>query len=133
MRCTVKPAAFSVASRNLSAPPSAGVTERQRSRSRAMATGSADIGCRPSIPQQLVNAGFGTRALVHALDDDRAIKSGPAALAGKTAGHNHRIGRHFALRDLSGGAVDDAGGSAEIDAHGKHRATGQITQGEVPA
>ena len=41
-RCTVKPAPLSIVSRKLSAPPSAGVTDGQRSRSRAMATGSAE-------------------------------------------------------------------------------------------
>src|ERR1700690_682147 len=107
MRCTVKPAAFRVPSSNLSAPPSAGVTERQRSRSRAMATGSADMtGVRLSIPQQLVDAGLGTGALVHALADDRALAPGPAVFAGHGAGHHHGIGRHFALRDLSALAID---------------------------
>ena len=41
MRCTVKPAPFSTRFENASAPPSAGVTDGQRIRSRAMATGSA--------------------------------------------------------------------------------------------
>src|SRR3954464_838179 len=43
MRCTVKPAPLSVVSRKLSAPPSTGVTDGQRSKSRAMATGSAGL------------------------------------------------------------------------------------------
>src|ERR1035438_636691 len=100
MRCTVKPAAFRVPSRNLSAPPSAGVTERQRSRSRAMATGSADMtGVRLSIPQQLVDAGLGARALVDALDDDGAREAGAAVLARQRARHDHRVSRHFALQN----------------------------------
>src|SRR5450759_2205271 len=122
MRCTVKPAVFRVPSRNLSAPPSAGVTERQRSRSRAMATGSADMtDVRLSIPQQLVDAGLGAGALVHALDDDRAIEPGAAALARQRAGHHHRISRHLALRHLAALAIDDLGRDAEIDAHGEPR------------
>src|SRR5450759_3607335 len=77
---------------------------------------------RLSISQQLVDAGLGARALVHALDDDRAIEAGAAALAGQRAGHHHRISRHLALRHVAALAVDDAGGGAEIDAHGEHRA-----------
>ena len=38
------------------------------------------------------------------------------------ARHHHRIGRHFALMDGAGLAVDDAGRRAEIDAHREHRA-----------
>src|ERR1700688_625920 len=118
MRCTVKPAAFKVPSRNLSAPPSSGVTERQRNRSRAMASGSAVICSPPSIPQQLVDAGLGTRALVHALDDDGAVETRSAAPARQRAGHHDGIGRHLALRHISGFAIDDPGRDTEINAHG---------------
>src|SRR6185437_6397212 len=127
MRCTVKPAAFKVLSRNLSAPPSAGVTERQRSRSRAMAMGSAVMCAPPLIPQQLVDAGLGARALVDALDDDRAIKTRTEVAAGhRIARHrsrdNHRVGRYFAVMNLAGRTIDDLGRHPEIDAHAEHRA-----------
>src|SRR5215471_3097585 len=113
MRCTVKPAALSVFSMKASAPPSAGVTEGQRSRSRAMIAGSADIdGVRLSVPQQFIDAGLGARAFVDALDDDGAIKPRAAAFAGQRARHDDRIGRHLALRDGASLAVDDAGRSA---------------------
>src|SRR5664279_3138616 len=108
MRCTLKPAAFNVPSRNLSAPPSAGVTDGQRSRSRARASGSADmISVRLSIPQQFVDAGLRPRALVHALDDDRAVKPGAAILVRQRARHNDRISRHLALQHLAARAIDD--------------------------
>src|ERR1019366_8820105 len=114
MRCTVKPAAFRMPSRNLSAPPTAGVTERQRSRSRAMASGSADMTrVRLSIPQQLVDAGLRPRALADALDAHRTVEPGAAALAGHGAGHHHGIGRHFALQNLAACAIDDLGRGAE--------------------
>src|SRR5512137_232319 len=100
MRCTVKPASFSVFSRNASAPPSAGVTDGQRSKSRAMATGSADTAMAPLVPQQFVDTGLGTGAFVDALDDNSAIQAGAAALSGQRTRHNHGIGGHFALRDL---------------------------------
>src|SRR5512143_1548293 len=117
MRCTVKPAPFSVFSRNVSAPLSAGVTDGQRSKSRAMATGSADTGMAPLGPQQFVDAGFGTGAFIDTLDNNSTIQAGAAALSGQRAGHNHGIGRYFALRDLSALAVNDAGRSAKINAH----------------
>src|SRR5258708_5786575 len=108
--------------RNEIAPPSAGVAEGQRSRSRAMATGSADTVIAPLVPQQFVDAGLGSRAFVHALDDDGAIEPGAAALAGQRPGYHNGIRWDFALRDRAGLAVDDARGSAEIDAHRQHRA-----------
>src|SRR5208283_1421908 len=128
MRCTVKPAAFKVPSRNLSAPPSAGVTERQRTRSRARARGSADMtSVRLSIPQQLVDAGLRAGTLVHALDDDRAVKvRSRLAVRQWLTGHrprdDHRIRRHFALINLAGLAVHDLGGEPDINAHAEHGA-----------
>src|SRR5262249_54837585 len=73
IRCTAKPAAFSVFSRNASAPPSAGVTDGQRSKSRAMATGSADTAMAPLVSQQFIDASFGTRTFIDALDDHSAV------------------------------------------------------------
>src|SRR5512146_1356034 len=117
MRCTVKPAPFSVFSRNASAPPSAGVTDGQRSKSRAMATGSADTAMAPLVPQQFVDTSLGTGTFVDTLDDNSAVQAGPPALSRQHTRHNHGIGRHFALCDLSALAVNDSGRSAEIDTH----------------
>src|ERR1041385_1334173 len=83
--------------------------------------------CGYSVSQQFVDAGLGAGLLVDALDDDGAIevRAGLAVghwLAGERAGHHHRIGRHLALEHLPGGAVDDLGRGAEIDAHRQHRA-----------
>src|SRR5690348_6767510 len=117
-RWTVKPAACSVRSRNASAPPSAGVTDGQRTRSRVRATGSARPGMTAwwvcmLIPQQLVDAGLCARLLVDALDDHRAVERRPAVLAGQRAGHHDRVSRHFALQHLAAVAVDNHGRGAD--------------------
>src|SRR5947208_1652659 len=121
-RCTVKPAAFSVFSRNLSAPPSAGLTDRQRSKSRAIATGSADTAMAPLVPEEFVDAGLGTGAFVDAFDDNSAIETRSAAFPRQCTGHNHRIGGHFALLDLACLPVNDTGRCNEINAHRQHLA-----------
>src|SRR5262249_20213866 len=126
-RWTVKPARPSTSARYASAPPSAGVTDGQRMRARAIATGSAAPLIAGSIPQQLVDAGLGARLLVDALDDDRAVEAGAGRairqrLARHGAGHDHRIGRHLANKHLAGLAVDDLGRCADEHAHGEHRA-----------
>src|SRR5262249_16453316 len=103
-------------------------TDGQRMRSRAIATGSADVLIRSlSIPQQLVDAGLDAGLLVDALDDDSAIeprarRAVPHGLARHRARYHHRIGRHLALEDLAGLAVDDLRRGANEHAHGQHRA-----------
>src|SRR5947209_2640551 len=59
MRSTVKPAPPSRLSSMPRAPPSAGVTERQRTRSRAMVTGSA--GWRMGLSEDVGGGGAGER------------------------------------------------------------------------
>jgi membrane dipeptidase len=80
-----------------------------------------------SVAQQFVDAGLGTGLGVDRLDDHGAVEARPRGaigqgLAGHRAGHDHRIGRHFAHVDLARGAVDDLGRRAEVDAHRQHRA-----------
>src|SRR5262245_31958059 len=79
------------------------------------------------VAQELVDRGLCPRALVDALDDDGAVEARPGGavlhrLARQRAGYHHRIGRHLALHDLATVAIDDPGGSAEIDPHGENRA-----------
>src|SRR5262249_48663368 len=73
------------------------------------------------------DACFRARLLVDALDDHRAIEVRTcgailAGLARHRARHHYRIGRHFALMDRAGLAIDDPRRGAEIDAHREHRA-----------
>ena len=42
--------------------------------------------------------------------------------AGHGAGHDHGVGRHAAIVDLAGFAIDNAGGLTDVNAHGQHRA-----------
>src|SRR5215207_10753073 len=79
-----------------------------------------------SIPQQFVDAGFGTRLLVDALDDHGAVQARAwlavrHRLARQGAGDDDGVGRHLALEHLAGRAVDDLSRGAEIDAHRQHR------------
>src|SRR5690349_4022296 len=124
IRCTVKPASLSTRSRNASAPPSAGVTDRQRTSSRVRATGSALM---RSVTQQFVDARLRARLLVDALDDDGAVEAradiaARHRIAWHRAGDDDRIGRHLAVENLAGGAVDDLGRHANVDAHAEHGA-----------
>src|SRR4051794_207224 len=94
MRCTSNLAVLSSVSSTPSAPASAGVTDGQRTRSRAMERASVAISDRPSIPQQFVDAGLGAGAFVDAFDDDRAGggRTGLAVLqrlARQRARHHH--------------------------------------------
>src|SRR3954452_13273885 len=75
-----------------------------------------------SVPQQLVDAGFGASALVDPLDDDRAGKCGSAVRAGQSARNDHRIFGHATVMNFARGAVDDLGRSAEKYAHRQDRA-----------
>src|SRR5262245_61627546 len=88
---------------------------------------SSDSSNSGSIPQQLIDARLCARLLVDALDDHGAIEARArgAVLAGfarHRARHHYRIGRHFALIDRAGLAIDDSRRGAEIDAHREYRA-----------
>jgi NAD(P)-dependent dehydrogenase (short-subunit alcohol dehydrogenase family) len=61
------------------------------------------------ISQQIVDGGFGARAFVHALDDDRAIKRGPSVAAAHRARYDHRIRRHAAIKNFARLTIDDLG------------------------
>src|SRR5687767_15986389 len=124
-RCTSKPAPLSTFSITASAPPSAGVTDGQRMRSRARAIGSAmssffahDLVRKPVptfrdhalVAQQLVDAGLGARLFVHALHDHGAVEARTGLpilhrFAGQRAWHHHGIGGHFTHEDLAGLAI----------------------------
>src|SRR5437763_1210027 len=82
-----------------------------------------------SISEQLVDAGLRAGLLIDALDDDGAVEMRRRlAVAHRRIARRHRagdddgIGRHFAVGHLAGGAVDDLGRLADIDAHAEHRA-----------
>src|SRR3954469_19544986 len=65
-----------------------------------------------SVPQQLVDRGLGTGALVDALHDDgaggrRADLAVLHRLARQRARHHHGIFRHLADKHLAGLAIDD--------------------------
>src|SRR5260370_20243031 len=87
-RCTSKPAPFRIFSSTPSAPASAGVTEGQRRRSRAMVRASV-IACQVLIPQQFVDAGLGASALVDALDTDGAGGGGAGLAVRQGPGRQH--------------------------------------------
>src|SRR3546814_45640 len=74
----------------------------------------------PSVAKQLVDAGLGTRPGVDALDDHGAGETGTGAIFGrKRAGDDDRISGDTAHEDFAALPVDDLGGRAEEDAHGK--------------
>src|SRR6478672_8311779 len=116
-RCTSKPAPLRIFSSTPSAPASAGVTEGQRTRSRAMVRASVIRVAQPVefssklVPQQFVDAGLGAGALVDALDDDGAGGRGTGLAVlegarGQCPRHHHGIFRNFADKRLPGVAID---------------------------
>src|SRR5216683_7833201 len=98
-RCTSKPAPLRMFSSTPSAPASAGVTEGQRRRSRAMERASV-IACQVSIPQQFVDAGLGAGALIDALDDHGAGGGGAGLAVLQGSGRQHSRYHHRVFRDL---------------------------------
>src|SRR5215469_959019 len=100
-RWVAKPACFNSPSSTPSAPASAGVTDGQRIRSRAMASASVTR----SVPQQLVDRGLGAGALVDPLHDHGAGGRGADLavlhrLARQRARDDHGIFRYLADEHL---------------------------------
>src|SRR5215210_7608646 len=110
-RCTSKPAAVRIFSRTPSAPASAGVTDGQRRRSRAMVRASV-IACQVLVPQQLIDTGLGSGALINPLDDHGAGGGGAGLTILQRPGrqrprHHYRVFRNFPDEGLSSVAIDD--------------------------
>src|SRR5258708_2983833 len=76
------------------------------------------IHCTLIAPEKIVQAGLGARLGVDLFYYHRTIQAVFAARRGNTSGNHYRAGRHPAVQDLPGGAVQDAGALAEEDAHG---------------
>src|SRR5262245_24867238 len=84
----------------------------------AIQPGRSDGNC--LIPQQLIDRRLRTRLLVDPLDDDRAIQRRSAARTRHAAWYNDGVGWHAPVMHVSGGAIDDLGRCANVNAHGEH-------------
>src|SRR5574339_107334 len=71
-------------------------------------------------PQQFVQACLRASLGIYLFNNHRTVEAVFAVRRGQITGNHHRTGRHPAVQDLPGRAVQDLGALPEVHAHRKH-------------